>query len=120
MIRYHASWILPISEPPIRDGWFAVDRGRVAALGAAGKRVLADGAATVAGTDKTVPVATLARTAYHQAHRLGGDISPGITESETSLVAGRPPKRLLRCATSSAGVVIAPAPKRRRPPPCGP
>ena len=47
MIRYHASWILPISEPPIRDGWFGVDRGRVVALGSAGKRVLADGAAVV-------------------------------------------------------------------------
>ena len=33
MIRYHAAWILPISEPPIRDGWVAVDRGRIAALG---------------------------------------------------------------------------------------
>ena len=31
MIRYHASWILPISEPPIRDGWVAVDRGRIVA-----------------------------------------------------------------------------------------
>src|SRR4051812_42881251 len=47
MIRYHASWILPISEPPIRDGWIAIDRGRVAAFGAAGKRVLADGATVV-------------------------------------------------------------------------
>jgi aminodeoxyfutalosine deaminase len=44
MIRYHASWILPIVEPPIRDGWLAVDRGRVVALGSAGRRVLADGA----------------------------------------------------------------------------
>jgi cytosine/adenosine deaminase-related metal-dependent hydrolase len=33
LIRYHASWILPISEPPIRDGWVAIDRGRVAAVG---------------------------------------------------------------------------------------
>jgi cytosine/adenosine deaminase-related metal-dependent hydrolase len=33
LIRYRAAWILPISEPPIRDGWIAVDRGRVAALG---------------------------------------------------------------------------------------
>jgi len=47
MVRYHAAWILPISEPPIRDGWFAVDRGRVVALGAAGKRVLSDGARVV-------------------------------------------------------------------------
>ena len=47
MIRYHAAWLLPISEPPIRDGWLAVDRGRVVALGAAGKRVLSDGASVV-------------------------------------------------------------------------
>ena len=33
MIRYHASWILPISEPPIRDGWVVIDRGRIAAIG---------------------------------------------------------------------------------------
>jgi aminodeoxyfutalosine deaminase len=47
MIRYHAAWILPISEPPIRRGWLAVDRGRVVALGAAGRRVLSDGAQVV-------------------------------------------------------------------------
>jgi cytosine/adenosine deaminase-related metal-dependent hydrolase len=33
LIRYHAAWVLPISEPPIRDGWVAIDRGRVAAVG---------------------------------------------------------------------------------------
>jgi aminodeoxyfutalosine deaminase len=33
MLRYHAAWVLPISEPPIRDGWIAVDRGRIAAVG---------------------------------------------------------------------------------------
>ena len=33
MKRYRASWLLPISEPPIRDGWFAVDRGRIVATG---------------------------------------------------------------------------------------
>jgi cytosine/adenosine deaminase-related metal-dependent hydrolase len=47
MIRYHAAWILPISEPPIRDGWLAIDRGRVVALGSAGRRVLYDGAREV-------------------------------------------------------------------------
>ncbi len=36
MIRYHASWILPIAEPPIADGWFAADRGRIVAYGAYG------------------------------------------------------------------------------------
>ena len=33
MIRYRAAWILPISGPPIRDGWVAVDRGRILAVG---------------------------------------------------------------------------------------
>src|SRR5436309_8047467 len=33
LIRYHASWVLPITESPIRDGWVAVDRGRVVAVG---------------------------------------------------------------------------------------
>jgi len=47
LIRYHAAWILPIVEPPIRDGWFAVDRDRIVAygsLGPAGRRGLSDGA----------------------------------------------------------------------------
>ncbi len=33
MKRYRASWVLPIAEPPIKDGWFAVDRGRIVATG---------------------------------------------------------------------------------------
>jgi cytosine/adenosine deaminase-related metal-dependent hydrolase len=33
LIVYRAAWLLPISAPPIRDGWVAVERGRVAALG---------------------------------------------------------------------------------------
>lgn len=47
MIRYHAHWILPIIGPPVRDGWIAVDRGRIAAAGASGRRVLEDGAREV-------------------------------------------------------------------------
>ena len=50
MIRYHASWVLPISGPPIRDGWLAVDRGRIAAYGAYGgvvRRGPTDGASVV-------------------------------------------------------------------------
>jgi cytosine/adenosine deaminase-related metal-dependent hydrolase len=33
MIRYHAAWILPIVEPPIRDGWIVTDHGRIVAYG---------------------------------------------------------------------------------------
>jgi 5-methylthioadenosine/S-adenosylhomocysteine deaminase len=36
LIRYHASWILPIAEPPIRDGWIVTDRDRIVAYGAYG------------------------------------------------------------------------------------
>jgi cytosine/adenosine deaminase-related metal-dependent hydrolase len=47
LIRYHASWVLPIGGPAVRDGWVAVDRGRIVATGASGRRVLADGAREV-------------------------------------------------------------------------
>src|SRR4051812_13926152 len=33
MVRYHASWVLPIVEPPIRDGWIVTDHGRIVAYG---------------------------------------------------------------------------------------
>ena len=38
MIGYTASWVLPISEPPIRQGWVAVDGGRIVARGTAVER----------------------------------------------------------------------------------
>jgi cytosine/adenosine deaminase-related metal-dependent hydrolase len=31
MTHYHAAWIVPICTPPVRDGWVAVDRGRIVA-----------------------------------------------------------------------------------------
>ena len=31
---YRAAWVLPISAPPIRNGWVAADRGRITAVGA--------------------------------------------------------------------------------------
>jgi cytosine/adenosine deaminase-related metal-dependent hydrolase len=32
---YHAAWVLPVLSPPIRDGWVAVDRGRIVDAGSA-------------------------------------------------------------------------------------
>jgi cytosine/adenosine deaminase-related metal-dependent hydrolase len=32
LIHYHASWIVSVSDPPMRDGWITVDRGRIAAV----------------------------------------------------------------------------------------
>ena len=43
--------------------------------------VLEGGVARVAGTDRSVPVATMARQAYYQTHRFKGDIEPGLTET---------------------------------------
>jgi len=45
--------------------------------------VLEAGTAKVAGTDRSVPIETLARAAYHQLHRFKGEIEPGIAESAT-------------------------------------
>jgi cytosine/adenosine deaminase-related metal-dependent hydrolase len=33
MIRYRASWLLPIADEPVRGGWVAIDDGRIVALG---------------------------------------------------------------------------------------
>ena len=43
--------------------------------------VLEAGLAKVAGTDRTVPIADLARAAYHQTHRFKGAITPGLAET---------------------------------------
>jgi carbon-monoxide dehydrogenase large subunit len=45
--------------------------------------VLQDGAARVAGTDRTLPIETLARAAYHQVHLFKGEIDPAICETAT-------------------------------------
>ncbi|MEI7804056.1 MAG: xanthine dehydrogenase family protein molybdopterin-binding subunit [Hyphomicrobiales bacterium] len=45
--------------------------------------VLEDGAAKVAGTDRGISIAKMAREAYHQTHRFKGEIEPGITETGT-------------------------------------
>ena len=42
---------------------------------------LADGVAKVTGTDRTIPIARLAREAYTQTHRFKGEIEPGLTET---------------------------------------
>ena len=48
---------------------------------AAGDIVLEDGAARVAGTDRSVSIAKMAREAYTQTHRFKGEIEPGISET---------------------------------------
>jgi carbon-monoxide dehydrogenase large subunit len=50
---------------------------------APGDIVLADGVAKVAGTDRSVSIAKMAREAYTQTHRFKGEIEPGLTETGT-------------------------------------
>jgi aerobic carbon-monoxide dehydrogenase large subunit len=50
--------------------------------------VLEADAARVTGTDRSIPIMTLARAAYHQTHRFKGEIDPGIMESATYDPAG--------------------------------
>jgi len=54
----------------------------------AGDIVLEADAARVAGTDRVIPFATLARAAYHQTHLFKGEVTPGISESATYDPAG--------------------------------
>jgi len=50
--------------------------------------VLENGAARVAGTDRAVPIETLARAAYHQSHLFKGELDAGLSESATYDPAG--------------------------------
>lgn len=45
--------------------------------------VLENGAAKVAGTDRAVTIAAMAREVYHRAHRFAGEMEPGLSESAT-------------------------------------
>jgi carbon-monoxide dehydrogenase large subunit len=48
---------------------------------APGDIVLENGTAKVAGTDRSVTIAKMAREAYTQTHRFKGEIEPGLTET---------------------------------------
>jgi carbon-monoxide dehydrogenase large subunit len=50
--------------------------------------VLEDGTAKVAGTDRSISIAKMAREAYTQTHKFKGEIEPGFTETGTYDPAG--------------------------------
>jgi aerobic carbon-monoxide dehydrogenase large subunit len=50
--------------------------------------VLQDGAARVTGTDRALPIETLARAAYHQAHLFKGELDPALADTATYDPAG--------------------------------
>ena len=94
MIRYHASWILPISGPPIRGGWVAVDRGRIVAFGSDRPAVRGDVSAAAAvdlGHVAILPGLVNAHTHLELSH-LGGEVPPAadfVTWIRTVIAARR-------------------------------
>lgn len=62
---YRAAWILPIASPPIHNGWVAVDRGRITAVGR-------DAAAPEAGANEILDLGDAA-------------ILPGLVNAHTHL-----------------------------------
>ena len=49
---------------------------------------LVDGRARVKGSDAAIEIAAVARTAYHQAHKIGPELAPGLRESASYDPAG--------------------------------
>jgi aminodeoxyfutalosine deaminase len=69
VIVHHGRWVLPIAVPPIRDGWVAVDRGRIVAVG---------------GAEDPVPAS--AGAPEPERHRHGTQaILPGLVNAHTHL-----------------------------------
>jgi aminodeoxyfutalosine deaminase len=78
LIRYRASWILPIGGPPVRDGWVAIDRDRIAAYGPVGRRpAAADGAREVDLGDVVVMPGLVNAHTHLELSYLRGRVSSG-------------------------------------------
>jgi aminodeoxyfutalosine deaminase len=80
LIRYRASWILPIGGPPVRDGWVAIDRDRIAAYGAVGRRPAAVDDAGEVDLGQVVVMPGLVNAHTHlELSYLRGQVPPGST-----------------------------------------
>jgi len=67
LIRFRASWVLPIDRPPVRNGWVAVERDRVVAIGS-----LSEAAAGARSTRDDIALGNVA-------------ILPGLVNAHTHL-----------------------------------
>ncbi len=77
MIRYHAAWVLPIAQRPIRDGWVEIEGYRIVGLGAGHTSRPADHVADLGGV-AILPGLVNAHTHLELSY-LGGRI-PAATE----------------------------------------
>ena len=65
MIVHRAAWVLPIAAPPIRDGWVAVEAGRIVARGAGHPPAGIFVSAPAFGTDTTAILPALVNAHTH-------------------------------------------------------
>jgi cytosine/adenosine deaminase-related metal-dependent hydrolase len=76
---YRSSWVLPVTAPPIRDGWVAVEDGRVFAVGASpdsARNVAPDPAAHVDLGDAVIMPALVNAHTHLELSWLRGRIKP--------------------------------------------
>src|SRR5688500_11139757 len=79
MIVLRAAWICPISRPPIRDGWVAIEKDHIAAVGGAGDTPPASAAApTPLGDVAILPGLVNAHT-HLELSCLRGRVPPAAT-----------------------------------------
>jgi cytosine/adenosine deaminase-related metal-dependent hydrolase len=76
---FRAAWVLPVARPPIRDGWVAVEDGRIAAVGGPEDQP--------PGDSNTQPALLNARGAPPPARFDGADVAilPGLVNAHTHL-----------------------------------
>jgi cytosine/adenosine deaminase-related metal-dependent hydrolase len=65
LIVHRAAWVLPIAAPPIRDGWVAVEAGRIVARGAGHPPAGIFVSAPAFGTDTTAILPALVNAHTH-------------------------------------------------------
>ena len=76
MLIHPASWVLPIAAPPIRDGWVAVEEGRIAAVGGPGDRPPGERIAAPPRSEVILPALVNAHT-HLELSWMRGRVPPG-------------------------------------------
>src|SRR5262245_3549736 len=87
VIVYRADWIVPVSQPPLRDGWIAVGDGRILALGTGAVEERFTTAWSRAGaSEATASVLSRERGAAARVRDLRGvALLPGLVNAHTHL-----------------------------------
>ena len=80
MIVHRAAWVLPVTGPPIRDGWVAVERGRIVALGGPSDPLPAGAGANTPPAESRVILPALVNAHVHlELSWMRGSVPPAST-----------------------------------------